>query len=314
MARGGTIGAEGYRCMGNEGIVEAIAREERLGPVEEKLQGALHEVFRRAGPAGQSTKNFLHGTWLGHPLHAVLTDVPIGAWTAAAALDVLDAVEGGERFSAAADAVLGLGIAGALGAAVTGLTDWQDTDPPARRIGLTHGLLNVAGVALMTASWIARRRDRRAAGRGLSALGFAVATAAARLGGNMVYGQRVGVDHTAGQTLPGEFVAVVAESDMVEGKPLRANCNGVPILLVKKGDRVFALLETCSHLGGPLSEGEVVEDTVKCPWHGSRFALEDGRVVDGPAVHPQPCLDARVRQGQVEVRKASGQPMALSAT
>jgi nitrite reductase/ring-hydroxylating ferredoxin subunit len=51
-----------------------------------------------------------------------------------------------------------------------------------------------------------------------------------------------------------------------------------------------------------------VGDSIQCPWHRSRFALEDGRVLDGPAVHPQPCLETRVRNGRIEVRKAPCKP------
>jgi nitrite reductase/ring-hydroxylating ferredoxin subunit/uncharacterized membrane protein len=299
--------------MGTRGTIGVIARQEWLRPAEEKLQHALHKAFESAGPNGQKAKNALHGTWLGHPLHAALTDIPIGAWTAAMVFDVIDAVSGRKEFGVAADTALGLGIAGALAAAVAGLTDWQDTDPPARRIGLTHGLMNVGGVALFASSLVKRKQNSRASGRLLSALGYAVATAAARLGGNMVYEQRVGVDHTAGQMLPGDFVPVLAESELQDGALRRAQHNGVPILLVKRGNRIFALAETCSHMGGPLSEGKLVDGSVRCPWHCSRFALEDGRVLDGPAVHPQPCLEARVRNGQIEVRKATGRPMALTA-
>ncbi|HZL66759.1 MAG TPA: Rieske (2Fe-2S) protein, partial [Candidatus Limnocylindrales bacterium] len=71
-----------------------------------------------------------------------------------------------------------------------------------------------------------------------------------------------------------------------------------------RGDRLFAMAETCSHFSGPLSEGKLEGDTVVCPYHFSRFALEDGRVLDGPAVHPQPCLEVRTRNGQIEVRHA----------
>jgi len=290
--------------MATEGVTGEIARQDWLAPVEESVQHGIQKAFRSAGPAGQKIKNALHGTWLGHPFHVVLTDVPIGAWTAAMVFDGIDAVSGRNRFGAAADGALTIGIAGALAAAVTGLTDWQDTDPPARRIGLTHALLNVGGVALFTGSLVARRRNARGWGRTLSALGYAIAALSARLGGNMVYEQRVGVDHTAGQNFPADFVAVLAESELAEGSMRRAEFNGTPILLAKRDRRIFALAGTCSHLGGPLSEGELIGESVKCPWHGSRFALEDGRVLDGPAVHHQPCLEARVRNGQIEVRKA----------
>ncbi len=228
--------------------------------------------------------------------------------------DAIDAAANRGEFGTAAGSALAVGIVGALGAAVAGLTDWSDTDPPARRIGLIHGLLNVGGVALFTSSLLARKRKSPGWGRALSALGYAVATFAARLGGNMVYEQRVGVDHTAGQSFPDDFASVLAESELSEGSLRRVDYRGTPILLARRDHRIYALAETCTHLGGPLSEGQFVDGSVKCPWHGSRFALEDGRVLDGPAVHPQPCLEVRVRNGQIEVGKVMGSRSAGRST
>ena len=282
-----------------------IARQEWLTPIEDTLRHLVRNAYRGGGPTGQKIKNVLHGTWLGHPLHAALTDVPIGAWTAAMVFDAIDAISHRDEFGTAARSALAVGIAGALAAAVAGLTDWGDTDPPARRIGLIHGVLNVGGVALFAGSLVARKQKSPGWGRTLSVLGYGVASLAARLGGNMVYEQRVGVDHTAGQTFPDDFTPVLAESDLPEGSLRRVEYKGTPILLSKRSHRVYALAETCSHLGGPLSEGQCVDGSVKCPWHGSRFALEDGRVLDGPAVHPQPCLEARIGNGQIEVSKRS---------
>ena len=128
--------------------------------------------------------------------------------------DALDSMSHRRRYSQAADTALALALAGALGAAVCGLTDWQDIDPPARRIGLAHGVLNVASVALFGSSLVARRRGARETGRGLAALGYAVSVAAARLGGNLIYGQKIGVDHTNAEKLPAEFTPVLAESEL----------------------------------------------------------------------------------------------------
>jgi nitrite reductase/ring-hydroxylating ferredoxin subunit len=119
----------------------------------------------------------------------------------------------------------------------------------------------------------------------------------------MVYEHRVGVDRTAGQQFPKDFVLVLTESDLPDNKPTRALFDNVPILLVRRGGRLFAMAETCSHFSGPLSEGKLEGDSIVCPYHYSRFALEDGRVLDGPAVHPQPCLEARIHSGQIEVRR-----------
>ncbi len=274
----------------------------------ERLQKQVHKAFASAGPSSQELKNLLNGTRLGEPLHVILTDVPIGAWTAALAFDALELIGGRAEFAVAADASVAIGIAGALGAAVTGITDWQDADAPARRLGMIHGFLNLSGTALFAASLLSRRRKARGVGRILGVLAYGVVTAAARLGGKMVYEYRVGVDRTARQTFPPDFVPVLADSELAEAQPKRAEHGGVPILLVRRGIRIFAMAETCSHFNGPLSEGELVGDSIRCPWHRSRFALEDGKVLDGPAVHPQPCLETRVRNGQIEVRRPLCEP------
>jgi nitrite reductase/ring-hydroxylating ferredoxin subunit/uncharacterized membrane protein len=274
---------------------------------EEKLQKTLDKALYAGGsPVAQRLRNFLNGTWLGEPLHVVLTDVPVGAWTAAMVFDALSLSRSGREFTRAADASIAIGLAGAACAAATGVTDWSDVDPPARRTGLIHGLLNLSATALFATSFIQRKRRgskaSRAAGRLSATLGYAVMAYAAHLGGKLVYENRVGVDRTAGQPFPREFVAVLAESELAENKPARAMHNGVPILLVRRGARLFAMAETCSHFSGPLSEGKLDGDSIVCPLHNSRFALDDGRVLNGPAVHPQPCLEARARNGQIEVR------------
>lgn len=273
-------------------------------PVDEKLQKLLDKALYANGrPSAQKIRNFLNGTWLGEPLHVVLTDVPIGAWTLAILFDALDLNRNRREVALAADTSLAVGLLGAAGAAVTGITDWSDVDPPARRLGLIHGLLNVGVTALFATSLILRRRRLRTGGRVSAALGYILLTVSAHLGGKMVYEQRVGVDRTAGEVFPKDFVAVLAESKLADSVPTRAIYDGAPILLVRRGQRIFAMAETCSHFSGPLSEGKLVGDSIVCPYHASRFALEDGRVLDGPAVHPQPWLEVRVQNGQIEVRK-----------
>ncbi len=279
------------------------SQKPQLKPIEESLQKFVHKAFDSGGERGQAVKNFMNGTWIGEPLHVILTDIPIGAWTVALVFDGLELVSKNRGFAMAADASIGIGLAGAAGAAVTGVTDWQDVDAPARRIGMIHGLLNVTATALFATSFVLRKRKSRSSGRILAGLGYGLMTYAAHLGGKMVYDYRVGIDRTDGEEFPPDFVALMPETELAEAKPTRAEHDGVPILLVRRGDRIFALAETCSHFSAPLSEGELVGDSIVCPWHKSRFALDDGRVLDGPAVHPQPCLQVRVQNGQIEVRK-----------
>lgn len=280
------------------------AQPQEAPPIDEKLQKLVDKaLYANGSETAQSVRNFLNGTWLGEPLHAALTDVPLGSWTAAVIFDLIDSVRHHREWSAAADATIGLGLAGAAASAVAGLADWSDVDPPARRVGMIHGLLNIGTTALFTTSFVLRKKRMRNRGRLFAALGYAAALYSARLGGEMVYTHRVGVDRTHGQAFPENFVAVLPESQLENDKPTRAEYNGVPILLVRRGSRVFALAETCSHFGAPLSEGTLTGDSIVCPWHSSRFGLATGQVINGPAVHPQPCLEARIQNGQVEVRK-----------
>ncbi len=281
-------------------------------PLDEKLQKMVDKAFYANGSeTAQDIRNFLNGTWFGEPLHAALTDVPLGAWTAAIIFDFIDSVRHHREWSAAADATIGLGIAGAGAAAVTGLADWSDVDPPARQVGMLHGLLNIGATALFTTSLVLRKKRMRGRGRLFAALGYATVLYSAKLGGEMVYKHRVGVDRTSGQTFPDGFTAVLPEAQLENDKPTHAEFNGVPILLVRRGSRIFALAETCSHYGAPLSEGRLDGDSIICPWHSSRFDLATGCVINGPAVHSQPCLEARIQNGQVEVRKPSAEQKSL---
>ncbi len=274
-------------------------------PGEEKIQKLLDKALYAGGsPAAQQTRNFLNGTWLGQPLHVVLKDLPVGAWTLAVLFDALDLTLDRREFELAADTSIAIGLVGAAGAAATGMADWSDVDPPARRLGLIHGLLNLGGTALFATSLLLRRKQARRSGRIVAGLGYAVIAFAAHLGGKMVYEHRVGVDRTDGQVFPDKFVAVLPESELANDKPTRVMHQGVPILLVRRGNRLFAMAETCSHFSGPLSEGKLEGNSIVCPYHFSRFDLEDGHVLDGPAVHPQPCLDVRIQNGQIEVRQS----------
>ncbi|MGH7277445.1 MAG: DUF2231 domain-containing protein [Candidatus Rokuibacteriota bacterium] len=294
--------------MALDAAVAVVERQHWLDPVGERLQNGLVGMWGAAGAAGQRVKNFLHGVWLGHPLHPVLTDIPIGAWSATLALDAADAIGGRNRYGRGADAALTLGIAGAVGAAVTGITDWTHTHDRSRRVGMLHGMLNTVALGLYVASLTRRRQGQRDAGRGLATLGFGVAMAAAYLGGNLVYHHRVGVDHAdeRGRSRPRDFVRVMADDDLAEGGRERVDVDGIRVLLSRRHGAIFALAETCSHMGGPLVEGRLEGDSVRCPWHGSRFALADGRVLDGPATFAQPCFETRVLGGQIEVRSARG--------
>jgi nitrite reductase/ring-hydroxylating ferredoxin subunit/uncharacterized membrane protein len=244
-------------------------------------------------------KNLLHGVWLKHPLHPVFTDIPIGAWTTAMAMDAVSRSDEGMR--RAATFAMGVGLAGAAGAAVTGLTDWSETDGRARRLGLVHGLLNIAATTLMTAAFVLRRRDAQSARRACAWTGYSIALASAWLGGDLVYGERIGVNHAVIDE-PESFLPVGVSSELPEGGMTRMRSGDTDTVVARQHGRLCALAHSCAHLGGPLSEGTLKDGSVVCPWHGSEFALDDGRVLNGPATQDQPCLDVREAGGAIEVK------------
>jgi nitrite reductase/ring-hydroxylating ferredoxin subunit/uncharacterized membrane protein len=291
--------------MSEDAVLSLVEKQEWLAPVEQTGEQLVKKAYESAGRTGQAVKNALHGVWLGHPLHSAITDVPVGSWTAAAALDVLEAM-GNEEYAPGADAAVMVGLVGALGSALSGLTDWSETHGKPQRVGALHGLLNITAAALYTGSYIARKNRTRALGRALGFAGFGIVLASAWLGGALAYRQRIGVDHSpdVDKDLPEDFTPAIAESELINGEPKKAAVGGTDIFLLKQGNEIYALANQCAHLGGPLNEGQIEATSVICPWHGSRFCVKTGAVLDGPAVHPQPRLDVLVRDGQVLVRKS----------
>jgi len=243
-------------------------------------------------------RNALSGTAIGHPLHPVLTDLPIGAWSMAAILDTV----GGRGGQQAADLAIGVGIVSALPTAVTGLNDWSDTFGPDRRVGTVHAGANSTALGLYVASLLARRAGNRERGKALGWLGLGAVLVGGYLGGHLSYSRGVNVNRTAFEHRSQEWTAVMPESELGEGQLHHARAGDASVLVVHDGGQTHALASTCTHLGGPLHEGQLADGCVTCPWHGSTFRLADGGVVRGPASAPQPVYETRVRDGQVEVR------------
>jgi nitrite reductase/ring-hydroxylating ferredoxin subunit/uncharacterized membrane protein len=286
--------------------MESSWNAELIGPLEEQpwLNQVADYVMELAKPLlelpqAERVMDFLHGRWLGHALHPVLTDLPIGMWSGSLLLDVVGAHKSAGVLSAA-------GSAGAVGAVASGFADWSDTVGRDRRLGILHGLLNTGGLGLHMLSLSARLRRRKKSAMALSALGLSVSTLAAYLGGELVFGRGWMVNHDAWVSGPEDWTPVGAEGELNEGFIRRADVEGRGILLYKESGRIYAIEETCTHAGGPLSEGEVHDGVVTCPWHGSRFRLMDGAVCRGPATFSQPRLQTRIKGGQVEVRGRQG--------
>lgn len=146
-------------------------------------------------------KDLAHGVWLGHPLHPVLSDLPIGFWTSAWVLDIA----GGARAEPAADALVGLGVLSAAPTVIAGAADWSELDRPARRDGVVHALANATATVLYAASFVSRRAGHRRIGVALGFAGAAAATAGGYLGGHLVFRRGAGVDRaTDAPTVDGE--------------------------------------------------------------------------------------------------------------
>lgn len=276
-----------------------LERARALDPATDALAGVANRVLR-PGPV----KDLLHGTWLGHPVHPVLVAVPIGLWTGASVLDLTGDRRGARRLVAA-------GVLSALPTAATGLADWSELGQARRprRVGLVHAVANWSTIAVYVASWQARRRGEHVRGAALALVGAGGLGVGGYLGGHLAYSQAVGVNRNHDVVArPEDWTDVAAESDLVEGRPLRVDVKGQPAVLVRSGGEVHALGAVCSHWGGPLDQGSVQDGCVECPWHGSRFWLADGSVERGPATFPQPLYDVRITAGRVEVRARAAAP------
>ena len=294
------------------GVVQAILdKQEWLDGLSDAIQPLVTNLFSSGGEGGRVVKDLLNGVWLGHPLHPLLTDVPVGAWTMTELLDFASALQGDHPgLDAAADITLAAGIAAALAAAVTGITDWSDIDMKgsARRMGLAHGLINVVGLTFNLGSLALRAGGNgrnRGAARALSAAGYMVSAAAAFIGGELVFNLGQAVNRTAWVSGPKKFADIASADQLSEGKMVKADYKGRPIVLLKHDDGIHAFEGTCPHMGCGLWSGTLDGHIVTCPCHGSQFDVTDGRLVHGPATAPVPTYEVREREGRVEVRLSS---------
>jgi nitrite reductase/ring-hydroxylating ferredoxin subunit/uncharacterized membrane protein len=250
-------------------------------------------------------KIFLNGTWIGHPLHPMLTDIPIGAWTLTIILDLIGLLLGLPQLGLASSITACIGVAGALAAAAAGLADWMDVDPPEKAIGAFHASVNVSATLLFLISFLMRwgRHWQPAWATFVVALaGYLLVMIGGYLGGALVFYKGVMINRNAYRTGPHDFEPAVAMRELPEGQLKRVLVQEQPVLLLKLGGTVYALGAVCSHYGAPLNDGRIVERTIECPWHASRFAIEDGMVVQGPACAGVPVYDCNIVNDQVQIK------------
>lgn len=256
---------------------------DRLG---EAIQPPLRATLESDAAGRRTIKDLLHGRPLGHPLHPPLTDIPVGAWSVATIADLLD-IAGLPQFRATAGHAIAVGAIGALGAALTGLADWSDTTDEPRRLGTAHALLNTAALSAFGFSLLLRKRGAQNLGRAAAFAGYATMATAAFIGGELSFGMQLGVKHTAEPIEPpAEYVPLLPQASLTPGSMQAANLLGISLLVTSDGADIHSVSGVCTHRGAALAEGTQEGDCVRCPWHGSRFRLRDGAVVEGPATFP----------------------------
>lgn len=279
-------------------IADVSAFDKAIEPARRAVQGMPSAV-----------KDVLHGTWLGHPLHPVLVQVPVGSWVSAGLLDAIPPLR------PAATVLIGTGVVVSVPAALSGAADWSEQGSGVRRLGALHAAMNTAALGLYVGSLVARAQGRGTLGRVLAYGGLSVAGGSAAIGGHMSYAQSSGASHaaTAVRALSTDWIDLGPLDDLPEGRPTMRTGKGssmsVPLAVVRRGARVDVFVGACSHLSGPLDEGVI--ETVRgseclvCPWHGSAFDLDDGQPRRGPAANPQEKLVVRMEAGRVKARVPS---------
>jgi nitrite reductase/ring-hydroxylating ferredoxin subunit/uncharacterized membrane protein len=275
-------------------------------PLGDFVHGIVHGLFHRM-PA---LRDLLNGRWLGHPLHAVLTDAPIGILFLVIVFDVL-------AMPVAAGWTLAVGILAMLAAALAGYADYADTDGKARERATLHSTLMVVALVGYIISLVLRFGAGNqglvgsTAATWVSIASFLILSAGAYVGGDVVYVLGNMVNRHAFRGAGAKWIAlepaeVDADGRIPEGRPVKAKLGINQLVLVRDGERILALHDTCAHAGGPLSEGPIVDGSIECPWHQSRYRLENGHVVQGPSVYDQPAYEVRAREaGGWEARRQS---------
>lgn len=275
--------------IGRFGIRLLAAQAFWARPVGDFNVRLLRAVFRPIRPI----KDLLHGRWLGHPLHAASTDVPIGALLVGLVFDVID-------LRSAADIALSVGVLGMVLSAFSGLADYSDTDDDARTSATVHATLMLAALLMLVASlWLRLTSSdgERTVAVGLSFAGLAVVSVAAWVGGEVVYALGNMVNRHAWRFGSKSSWVKLDLNDIPENQPTAAKAGPQSLVVVRQGETIYALHALCAHANGPLASGRIVDGCIECPWHYSRFELATGRHRRGPTTFDQPRYDVRAADG-----------------
>ena len=277
--------------VGMRGLGDATAR-------------AVNGFYGVLGTPGRYLQDFMNGSWLGHTVHSVIVDVPMGAFTALLVLDLVALFLGVDGLETASTIILGLGWLAGFGAILTGLTDQKDSLDDDRPVITLHGLIQIVAIGFFGFSFFTRLGGNHDLGRWVAIVGYLIISVGAFIGGHIVYklGYMVNRNAHSPRGRASHFTAVLPAAEVPDNTPTRAMLGSTRLVLVRRADVVYALKENCSHVGGPLSRGTLEGDSIVCPWHYSHFRLRDGTVKHGPAHTRLPTYEARIADGQVEVQ------------
>ena len=262
----------------------------------QKLGSAAAPARSKLAPTG--LLDLLHGRWMGHAIHPALSDLPIGLWVGSFLLFLLGQATGGVILAIA-------GVVTGLAAAATGVNDLTVADGHDRRVGVLHGLLMTLALLVETGAVVAYFLGSTVTAIVLVGVGLVITVSAAYLGGHLVLERGTMVNHAVWPTQGSGWCRTVEASELEPGGIRKVDVDGRAVLLYRyhDGERISAIDNSCSHAGGPLSQGTVCDGIVRCPWHASEFRLGDGAVMRGPATFPQPVLEVRETDGWLEVRR-----------
>ena len=251
-----------------------------------------------------------------HPIHPMIVAFPVGLWVTSFIFDLIGAGSHEQAYFTASYYMIIAGCIGAACAAIPGVIDLFGVIPAnssGRSRGYIHGTLNT--LALADFVYVAVRRGSPA----VAADGIAIACSAGGvvliaisgwLGATLVYRNQIGVDRrfaNAGQlrerTVTDFRRPVCNQSELGDGQMMLIRSGNDRIAIARCAEGLFAFEDHCTHKGGPLSDGALVDCTVQCPWHGSQFDIRTGRVVAGPAGRQVTTYPIEIRGGEVYVKK-----------
>lgn len=286
-----------------ERLASAASDSGLIKGIANPLYDFLNKLFQET-PL-RPLKLIANGTWLEHPLHPLLTDVPVGSWTVALLLELIAIVFSVQNLGLASGVAIGLGILAALAAMATGFMDWMDVDPPEKALGMLHAIFNIAATALFLIAFLMLWSSNWTIDISsfvVALVGYLVITVGAYLGGDLVFRMGTMINRNAYSSGPKDLTPAIALADLPENQLKRVEVKGLPILLLRRSNKIYAIGAVCSHYGGPLEKGKLLLNTVQCPYHYSRFSLEDGSVKEGPSTAPVPAYETQVVDGKVHVK------------